>query len=147
MPIDELTSEDVIHSCVACGATRRLALSALASGGNGQPVAPDVGGGGVLQLPACECGVVEFLMASPPGEPPHPSPGSLGHLHRLLVDALHAEVARRALAPGEGSEEGEGSRAPAVTADAELRAWFPQGLRMPRPRPPSSGTGAAREGQ
>ncbi|MGE0327777.1 MAG: hypothetical protein AB7S68_36030 [Polyangiaceae bacterium] len=76
-----LTIEDdgVLHRCALCQHERRIPQADL-------PKTETA----TLTLPACECGAVESLIGAPPGEPPHPSPGSVGHRHRLLVDALLA---------------------------------------------------------
>ncbi|MGE0325899.1 MAG: hypothetical protein AB7K71_17075 [Polyangiaceae bacterium] len=76
-----LTIEDdgVLQRCALCERQRRIPQADLPK--------PEAS---TLTLPACECGAVESLIGAPPGEPPHPSPGSVGHRHRLLVDALLA---------------------------------------------------------
>lgn len=76
-----LTIEDdgVLQRCALCERERRIPQADL--------LKPEAA---TLTLPACECGAVESLIGAPPGEPPHPAPGSVGHRHRLLVDALLA---------------------------------------------------------
>lgn len=111
MPLTEVTATDVAHVCSACRSTRRTTLSALKEGQ--AALAPLAQSPDVLRLPPCECGATEFLVRSPEGEPPHPVPGGLGHLHRLLVDHLHSVLA--------------GTPAPS----AELAQWFPDGLSLP----------------
>lgn len=69
----------VLQRCALCERERRIPQADLPK--------PEAA---TLTLPACACGAVESLIGAPPGEPPHPSPGSVGHRHRLLVDALLA---------------------------------------------------------
>jgi hypothetical protein len=119
MPIEELTPIDVSHACCFCGTTHRTALSVLRAS---QQEAPIPVADDVVRLPQCECGAVEFLAHSLPNETAHPSPGSYGHLHRLLVDHLHAVL--------DGATDGP----------AELAQWFPDGLRLAVPPPTNSAT-------
>lgn len=131
MPILTFHDDQLTQRCAACGAERDLAADALA---NRDDVPP-----GVLALPACPCGAREFLVRSPANEPPHPQPGSFGHRHRLLVDALAAalgrppaaKASRRALADAVRAELGEeaatshfsdGLRSEPVTADQHENA-------------------------
>ena len=111
MPLTEVTATDVAHVCSACRGTRRTTLSGLKEGQ--AALAPLTQAPDVLRLPPCECGATEFLVRSPEGEPPHPVPGGLGHLHRLLVDHLHLVL--------DGTP----------VSSAELAQWFPDGLRLP----------------
>lgn len=77
MPIIELYPDRVVQRCALCGRTREVARAELRPASEGR-----------LELLPCDCGAVETLFRSPPDEPPHPVPGSFGHLHRLRVDAL-----------------------------------------------------------
>jgi hypothetical protein len=59
----------------------------------------------------------------------HPSPGSFAHLHRLLVDTLHARLARQVqAADGAGAVM---ALAPEPAAE-ELERWFKGPLRLRR---------------
>ncbi len=78
MPIAEIFANEIVQQCAACNATRRLDARELQAE---EPAA-------ILALPPCTCGAVESLIHSPEGEPPHPMPGSFGHHHRVIVDAL-----------------------------------------------------------
>ncbi len=126
MTVAEVTDTDLVQTCVVCGANHRLPLASLRAG---------VGEGaqrqeGAVALPPCApCGALEFLFRSPAGEPPHPQPGSPGHLHRLLVDHLHGRLVAAA-----GGDEGAPGRPRPGPSDDELARWFPGGLRLPPSR-------------
>lgn len=106
MPILTIHDDQLTQRCAACGAERDLSADALTDRRD-EPQ--------ILVLPACPCGAREFLVSSPANEPPHPQPGSFGHRHRLLVDALAAalgrppaaKASRRALADAVRAELGE----------------------------------------
>ena len=90
MTIQEITSDEVEQCCENCGQTRRLKLADLTVGVTREEEPPDAK---VVPLPKCEnCGAAEFLFPSPEDEPDHPSPGSFGHLHRIMVDVLHSQL-------------------------------------------------------
>ena len=91
MPIEELTSEDVLQRCTMCQSTARLKLATL-SLGVGSTFADDVDGR-IVRLPPCPiCKAEEFLIRSTDVAPA--TPESYGDLHQLLVDQLHASVAK-----------------------------------------------------
>jgi hypothetical protein len=91
MPIEELTSEEVLQRCSMCQSTSRLKLAAL-SLGVGSTFADDVDGR-VVRLPPCpKCKAEEFLIRSADGVTA--APESYGELHQLLVDQLQASVAK-----------------------------------------------------
>jgi hypothetical protein len=125
--VAEVTASELVQACVVCGAQHRLPLASLEAG---------VGEGtrrqeGAVALPPCaQCGALEFLFRSPAGEPSHPQPGSPGHLHRLLVDTLHA----RLVAAAGGEDDGGPGRPRPGPSNEELLRWFPGGLRMPSAR-------------
>jgi hypothetical protein len=60
------------------------------------------------------------------------APGSFGHLHRLLVDAVHAElVKRKRVIPLLKDKQGRVDPTLAKpVATEELARWFPQGLKI-----------------
>ena len=91
MPIEELTSEEVLQRCSMCQTATRSKLATL-SLGVGSAVADDLDGR-VVRLPPCpKCKAEEFLIRSADGSPA--APESYGELHQLLVDQLHASVAK-----------------------------------------------------
>ena len=129
MSIHEMTSTEVLQRCGKCAAENRIALDTLEVG-----VARDEQtDGSVVPLPACPtCRSTEFLLRSPNDEPAHPAPGSFGHLHRLLVDEMHAElVKRKKVIPLLKDNQGrvDPKLAKPVAAE-ELGRWFPQGLKI-----------------
>lgn len=129
MSIHEMTSTEVVQRCGKCAAENRIALDTLEVG-----VARDEQTDAtVVPLPACpKCSSTEFLLRSPNDEPAHPAPGSFGHLHRLLVDEMHAElVKRKKVIPLLKDNQGrvDPKLAKPVAAE-ELARWFPQGLKI-----------------
>lgn len=123
MPILEITDTHVTQRCASCEARRELPIEALVPAEDSQPLE-----NGVLTLPACTCGATEFLIRAPQNEPPHPAPGSLGHLHRMVVDALVDEVKERL-------KDGRMPRSLEVVTKARFGAeavqrWFPRGLKV-----------------
>jgi len=129
MSIHEMTSTEVVQRCGKCAAENRIALDTLEVG-----VARDEQtDASVVPLPACpKCRSTEFLLRSPNDEPAHPAPGSFGHLHRLLVDEMHAElVKRKKVIPLLKDNQGrvDPKLAKPVAAE-ELARWFPQGLKI-----------------
>lgn len=128
MPIVEIETESIRQRCVRCGSESTRALSDLTLGSVGEGFVD----GNIVPLPPCgKCGAVEFLVRSPEDEPEHPEPGSFGHLHRLLVDHLHAELVIR------GDEEELlvlQAKARAVSPET-LSRWFPDGLKLERHQP------------
>ncbi|GAB4212031.1 MAG: hypothetical protein OHK0013_34290 [Sandaracinaceae bacterium] len=129
MSIHEMTSTEVVQRCGKCAAENRIALDTLEVG-----VARDEQtDASVVPLPACPtCRSTEFLLRSPNDEPAHPAPGSFGHLHRLLVDEMHAElVKRKKVIPLLKANPGrvDPKLAKPVAAE-ELARWFPQGLKI-----------------
>ena len=128
MPILKILEDELTQCCAACGVERDLPADALADRKDAEP--------GIVALPACECGAREFLVSSPAGEPPHPQPGSFGHRHRLLVDALVGVLARPTAA-----KAGRRSLAAAVCAELGEEAvtqHFAAGLCSSPPTPDSS---------
>lgn len=129
MSIHEMTSTEVVQRCGKCAAENRIALDTLEVG-----VARDEQtDASVVPLPACPtCRSTEFLLRSPNDEPAHPAPGSFGHLHRLLVDEMHAElVKRKKVIPLLKDNQGRVDPKLAKPVAAEERSrWFPQGLKI-----------------
>lgn len=91
MPILEISNDDVIQRCAVCDSRNELSASDLTP--TGETDAPSTG---IVALPACRCGAVEFLVRAPKDEPPHPAPGSFGHRHRVLVDAIVDSITSQA---------------------------------------------------
>jgi hypothetical protein len=141
MPIEELADEHLVQRCAHCAAQHTIKHTAITAG-VAAPAAP--ADAAVVALPACaNCGAQEFLLRSPVDAPEHPAPGSYGHLHRLLVDCLHARLVAR------GRVAKELRKAGGVTAvpvdEGALARWFPAGLRLPASgaEPPAPKAGPA----
>jgi hypothetical protein len=132
MAISEVTDTDVFQHCDACGDEHRVLLDGLAAG----VAQEDRADGLVVPMPPCPvCGATEFLVRAPDTEPEHPSPGSFGHRHRMLVDHLHAELVRRdqVVAPLL-DQEGRAPTALARPLTTEARErWFPGGMKIDAP--------------
>ncbi|MBU8901041.1 hypothetical protein KRR26_36195 [Corallococcus sp. M34] len=131
MALHEITQHHVLQRCTRCDSDNRAALDSLEVGVARSEDVDD----GLVQLPPCpSCRSTEFLIRADEGETAHPAPGSFGHLHRLLVDHLHAELLQRgrlhaALKAKVGTKK---LLARALTQEARAR-WFPQGLRIEVP--------------
>ncbi|WP_434345744.1 hypothetical protein ACN6A1_27850 [Myxococcus virescens] len=129
MAIHEVTADDVLQRCARCGSGNRLSLDTLEVGVARREDVDD----GLVQLPPCPaCRSTEFLIRAPEGEPEHPAPGSFGHLHRLLVGHLHAELVQRGRLHTVLKPKGGGAgRVVVRPLPQEARErWFPQGLRI-----------------
>jgi len=132
MSIHEVTDTDVLQRCAGCGDEHRVLIDDLEVG-----VARDDQVDSLLvPMPPCAaCGSSEFLVRAPDNEPEHPSPGSFGHRHRMLVDHLHAELVQRdkVVAPLL-DQEGHApvSLARPLTTEAKDR-WFARGMKIDAP--------------
>jgi len=123
MPIEELTNEEVLQRCSLCQTATRSKLVAL-SLGVGSAVADDLDGG-VVRLPPCpKCKAEEFLIRSQ--APPTAAPTTYGDLHRLLVDQLHASLAKL------GRLDARLKKVPTLTDldPVVVKAFFPDGLKL-----------------
>lgn len=126
MPIEELTNEDVVHRCAVCETATRTRLATLAIG-VGSVESPVVEGR-VLRLPPCpSCRSEEFLVRSVDGQP-EPPVGNYAYLHRLLVDQLHAQLAKA----GRVDKRIGKLKLPELTA-AQRKEFFADGLKLPPP--------------
>ncbi len=129
MSIHELNTSDVLQRCGKCAAENRIVLDSLEVG----VARDDQTDAGVVPLPACPtCRSTEFLLRSPDNEPAHPAPGSFGHLHRMLVDEVHAElVKRKKVIPLLKDKQGvvDPKLARPVAAE-DVARWFPKGLKI-----------------
>lgn len=123
MPILEITDTHVVQHCAGCSTTRELPLQGLFSMEDSQSLE-----NGVLSLPACVCGSTEFLIRAPDDEPPHPAPGSTGHLHRMVVDALVDEVRER-LKGDRTTKRFVVAMSARIGSEVASR-WFPGGIKI-----------------
>jgi len=131
MAIHEVTPTDVLQRCEACNDEHRVLIDDLEVG-----VARDEQvDGRLVPMPPCPaCGAVEFLVRAPDDEPEHPSQGSFGHLHRMLVDELHAELVTRGRVNA-ALQDAEGNVPPTLAkplSTEKRQRWFADGLRARR---------------
>jgi hypothetical protein len=126
MPITELKPNRIEQRCAACEATRELPLTDLTAGiQRGEQVDPLL-----IGLPACpDCGAREFLIRSPARDDlTRITPGSYGHLHRLLVDRLHRDLVTAGRIV-DGADRQSLANLPRTEED--LETWLPRGPRLP----------------
>ena len=126
MPIREIRANDLDQDCAKCGAVVTVAVSAIVAGVSHEGQVNS----NVVAMPVCAaCGAAEFLLRSPTGED-HPSQGSYGHKHKLLVDKLHAKLVQRGrVAEGLTPEQVPTKEPPAAIMDKR----FKDGLKLPPP--------------
>jgi len=126
MAIREILDTEFEQECEVCSAVRWIPEDDVTVGieRDGQ-LDPKV-----VALPACStCGSREFLICSADDEPEHPSPGSFGHRHRLMVDVLHSKLVKR----GRVTEGIDPTKAQGRERTAEeLDRWFKGRLRIRR---------------
>jgi hypothetical protein len=139
MAILEVTATEVVQRCAKCDTENRIALAGLEVG-----VARDAQTDSrTIPLPVCPtCGSREFLIRTPDGDPEHPAQGSFGHLHRMLVDHLHAELVKddRVL-PVLRDERGRADqRIARPISQAKRDRWFQRGIRIEVPAREKSGS-------
>ena len=127
MAIQEITDTEIVQRCAGCDRENRVALANLAVGVERGEQVED----GVVPLPECPtCRSREFLVRSPASEQAHPSQGSSGHLHRLVVDELLSQLVKK----GRVVERLVGKVEQIVTKPiaTEVRArFFDKGLKLP----------------
>lgn len=132
MSIHEVTDTDVLQRCAGCGDEHRVLITHLEVGvARDDQVDPRL-----VPMPPCPlCGSSEFLVRAPDNEPEHPSQGSFGHRHRMLVDHLHAELVGRDQV-NDMLRDPEGNVAPTLArplSTEKRERWFAGGLRARRP--------------
>ena len=123
MAIFEVTDALVVQRCAKCSNENTTSLSSLSVG-----VARDnQGDPNVIPLPACpKCQSTEFLIRSADDAPAYPTPGSFGHLHRVLVDHLHA----RLVSAGQVNAAVKHKVVARSVPSADLGRWFPNGMKI-----------------
>lgn len=132
MAIYEMTDTEVVQRCAKCGTENRIALAGLTAG-VGSESQTDAR---IIALPPCPtCRSVEFLARSPDDEPDYPAQGSFGHLHRMLVDSLHAALVKAdKVAPSLRDKQGHADQSLArPLAPAQQARWFPRGMKIEPP--------------
>jgi hypothetical protein len=132
MAIFEVTATEVVQVCAKCDAENRIAAAGLEVGvARDSQTDPRT-----VPLPACPtCGSREFLIREADGEPEHPAQGSFGHLHRMLVNHLHAELVRAdRVLPAFRDERGRADQTIArPIPQAKRDRWFQRGMRIDQP--------------
>jgi len=126
MAIKEILDTEFEQECEACGNVRRISDTDVVVGIEREGQFDSK----VVQLPTCtNCGAREFLIRSADDEPEHPSPGSFGHRHRLVVDVLHTKLVDQ----GRVSDGIDPAKARGRERSAEeLERWFKGRLRVQR---------------
>jgi hypothetical protein len=132
MAIYEVTSTEVVQRCAKCGAENRIAIAGLTAGAGSESQTD----ARVIALPTCPtCRSTEFLIRSQDDEPEYPAQGSFGHLHRMLVDSLHAALVKAdKVAPSLRDKQGrtDQSLAKPLTPAQQAR-FFPRGMKIEPP--------------
>jgi hypothetical protein len=126
MAIREILDTEFEQECETCGTVRLIPEGDVTAGieRDGQLDSK------VVSLPACaSCGAREFLIRSADDEAEHPSPGSFGHRHRLMVDVLHSKLVKQGRVTG-GIDPSK-AQGRERTAE-ELDRWFKGRLRIRR---------------
>jgi hypothetical protein len=130
MPLQEVNETDVLQRCAKCSSLNLIALDSLVIGVQREGLVD----GRIVLIPPCpSCSSSEFLVRTPDEELEHPAPGSFGHLHRLLVDHVHARLVRMGrVIPSLQSHPVEHLIAKTL-AETTLERWFPSGLKLASP--------------
>lgn len=131
MPLVEIRETNVSQRCAHCDAVHSIEISSLEVG-----VAFGAQRDGrVVGLPPCaRCGATEFLIRSTERASSPRMAGSSGHLHRLLVDHLHAELVRQAQVAGVSTCAAPSTELLALPLrEDERQRWFPHGLKIEEP--------------
>ena len=127
MTIKEILEETIEQTCEVCRHVRTLNLDDLNVGiATDEKINPDI-----IPLPPCEnCGAVEYLIPSKEDAPDHPSSGSIGHRHAMLVDVLHERLVTRGRIIAEVDVEKLKKK---KRSKEELDRWFIDGLKLAKP--------------
>ena len=89
MSIYELTDETIEQRCDVCGHTQSVHLAELTIGMSQN----DQVNAAILPIHPCKnCGAQEYLFPTPKDAPPHPSQGTFGHKHAMLVNVLYERL-------------------------------------------------------
>ena len=126
MTIQEIHDDSIDQQCEFCKTFRQLNFTQMTVGEG----CADRLNSRIICLPLCEnCQTVEYLVCSSEDEPEHPSPGSFGHRHRLLVDVLRDRLIQSGQVV-EGLELDEDKVQ--EPTQQEIDRWFEDGLRLER---------------
>ncbi|KAB2911241.1 MAG: hypothetical protein F9K40_01190 [Kofleriaceae bacterium] len=116
--IESIEGDRIGVRCVECRESRAVELRGIEVRTLNSATA-------VVALPTCACGAVEFLVRAMRPEPEEP--GGTTHRHQLLVDHLHATLARQGRVTPD-SKDAE-KVCPEVARDV-LARWFPDGFSL-----------------
>ena len=137
MTIKKITDNTIEQTCDACGHVRSCSLDELTAGvvNEGRINA------GVIPFPRCDnCGSVEYVIPSKKDAADHPSAGSFGHRHAILVDILHERLVERGRVAS-GIEPAKLKKR--KRTKEEIARWFKDGLELaPLSDAPCSGENA-----
>ena len=126
MPIREIRETDLEQECIRCGAVLAVAFTELQVGAARSSQIDSK----IIPMPACPtCGACEYLIRSPDNEE-YPTPGSYGHLHRILVDLLHARLVKAGRVVSGLDAKIVPLREPSQEV---IDRWFGKGLKLSRP--------------
>jgi hypothetical protein len=131
MAIQEITSTEVVQRCAKCDHENRIALDDLEVGlERGVDQVED----SIVPLPECPtCHSREFLVRSPADEQEYPGPqNSAGHLHRLIVDELHAELVKKGRVVERLRKDADKVLTRPIATETRA-TFFKQGLKLPAP--------------
>lgn len=128
MAIQELTDTEIIQRCAKCDRENRIALSDVQVGLERDEQVDD----SVVPLPECSaCHAREFLLRSPQDEQQYPTTeGSAGHLHRLIVDELHAELVKKGRVIARLKSKADSVLTRPIASETRT-TFFRQGLKLP----------------
>ena len=135
MTICEILDDSIEQQCEFCKTIRKLSLNQMAvgSGCNGRL------NSNIISLPLCEnCHTVEYLICSSKDESDHPSPGSYGHRHRLLVDVLRSRLVKSGRVVAGLDPDNDKGREP---TPEEIDRWFEGRLMLRRRQEAEISTG------
>ena len=126
MTIREIFESEFEQECESCGAVRNVADSDVQVGVEHEGQLDTK----IVSLPVCpNCGAREYLLRSADNEPEHPSPGSFGHRHRLMVDVLHSKLVKEGrVSQGIDPASAQGKE----RTPEELDRWFKGQMRLRR---------------
>jgi len=123
MAIIEVSDTLVVQRCAKCNNENLTPLSNLEVGVERETHADPR----IIPLPVCpKCHSSEFLIRSADDEAAHRAPGGFGHLHRMLVDQLHAQL----VSAGQVKASIKDKVVARPVPSADLGHWFPNGLKI-----------------
>lgn len=124
MTIKKITDDTIEQTCDACGSKSTHNLDELTVG----VVIDQQINADIIPLPNCHsCGAIEYVIPTKEDAPDHPSAGSFGHRHAILVDILHERLVQRGrVATGiETTNLKKRQR-----TQEEIDRWFKDGLEL-----------------